>query len=223
MVAVVLGAFALPVPSAGAVPPALAEALASFRTDGPRGWSFTQTTEAAGRSRVERYDAARPEFDRWTLLLQDGREPTPDERREYREKLSRRSRGGTAPPLASQVEVASGRIVTETEERLTCRFRLKPGEQEDLTAEFLRATVVFHKPTRTIETFELVSTGPFSPAFGVRIAAMRTVLHYSLPGADRPSLLQKTTTRLRGRAFWLKSLDADMTVTFTDYEKAGRR
>lgn len=199
---------------------AVREALAEFRTEGPKGWSFTQTTEAAGRSRVERYDAAQPDFARWTLLQQDGRAPTADELRDYREKLSRRSRGGTAPQLAEQLDVTTMELVADSDERVTYRLRLRPGEEDDATAQFLRATVVFHVPTHTIESIELASIAPFSPALGVRIAEMRTTLRYSLPTADRPSLLQQSLTRLRGRAFWVKSLDADMTVTFSDYEYA---
>ena len=83
-------------------------------------------------------------------------------------------------------------------------------------------TLVLHKPTRTIESFQLGAESPFSPTWGVKIVAMKTTLTYSRPEGTRPSLLQQSSTHLRGRAFWLKSLDADMTVTFTDYERAHR-
>jgi len=200
----------------------LAAALQTFGTEGPRGWSFTQTTAGEGHSRIERYDAARPDFERWTLLQEDGRAPTADELQDYREKLSRRSRGGTAPRLADQLDLSTVEIVADTSDRTTYRCRLKPGEPCDLTAKFLAATLVLHKPTQTIESFALAATEPFSPSFGVNIAEMKTTMTYSLPAGDRPSLLQKTTTCLRGRAFYFKSLDADLTVTFTDYERAHR-
>ena len=198
------------------------QALKTFRTEGPKGWSFTQTTEGEGHSRVERYDASKPEFDRWTLLKQDGREPTPDEAQDYREKLSRHSRGGTAPKLTDQLDLTSFQVVLDTAEQATCRMRLKAGEAGDNTAKFLVATLVLHKPTRTIESFQLGAESPFSPTWGVKIVAMKTTLTYSRPEGTRPSLLQQSSTHLRGRAFWLKSLDADMTVTFTDYERAHR-
>ena len=63
-------------------------ALKTFRTDAPKGWSFTQTTVGDAQSRVERYNAAQPEFNRWTLLQQNGRQPTADEFQDYAEKLS---------------------------------------------------------------------------------------------------------------------------------------
>ncbi len=52
---------------------------------------------------------------------------------------------------------------------------------------------------------------------------MNTVMTYHLPAGDRPSLPQKVSTRVRGRAFLFKSLDADMAVTFSDYAWAGRK
>lgn len=181
-----------------------------------------QTTVGGGESRVERYDAARPEFERWTLLRQNNRAPDASESTAYREKQSRRSRGGTAPLLTEQLDLATAEAVDEAGDRVTFRCRLKPGEPGDQTAAHLLATIVVHRPSTTVERFELAAAEPFSPAFGVSIAEMRTTIRYSLPTADRPSLLQQITTRLRGRAFLFKSLDADMTVAYSDHEKAHR-
>lgn len=206
-----------------AVPPELAAALKDFRADAPRGWSFTQTTVAEGKSLVEHCDAAKPEFDRWSLLQQDGRAPTEAEFKNYADVRSRRSRGGTAPKLTEQLNLATLETVADTPERVIFRCQLKPGEMGDKTSEFLRVTLVLHKPTKTIESFELASTGEFAPTFGVKIAEMKTALTYTLPTGDRPSLPDKVTTHQRGRAFFFKSLDADMTVTFTDYERVGTR
>ena len=206
-----------------AVPPELTEALKNFRGDPPKGWSFTQTTAGEGKSTVERCDAAKPEFDRWTLIRKDGHPPTDDEARDYFEVRSRRSRGGTAPKLTDQFDLNTLENVSDTPERATFRLRLRAGEAADKTAEFLRVTLVLHKPTRTLESIELASTGEFSPTFGVKIAEMKTALSYSVPTAERPSLPQTVTTRLRGRAFLFKSLDADLTVTFSDYERVGKK
>lgn len=214
-------AFAAP-EAAPDVPAPLAAALANFRAEGPKGWSFTQTTEGDGRSRVERYDAAQPDFARWTLVQQDGRAPTTEETRDYQEKLSRRSRGGTPPRLVDQLDLLHVAIVNEAPDRIAYRARLQPGEAGDKTAEFLFATMVVHTPTQTVESFEIAAMEPFSPVWGVNIAEMKTTMLYSLPSGDRPSLLQKTVTRVRGRAFFFKSLDADLVVTFAEYQKAGR-
>jgi hypothetical protein len=214
--------FTLACTAAAAVPPALDAALKNFRGEAPRGWSYTQTTTAEGKSTVERHDASKPEFERWSLVQKDGRAPTADELKDYSDARSRRSRTGTAPKLVDQLLLDTIETVAETPERVTYRFRVRPGESRDQTAAFLRATVVLHQPTGTLESFVLANVEPFAPTFGVKISELRTLMTYSLPGGDTPSLPQKVVTRVRGTAFWLKSLDAEMTVIFSDYTKAGR-
>jgi hypothetical protein len=205
------------VPLAASVPAELQTAIAAFRTEPPKGWAFTQTTVAEGKSTVERYEAARPEFDRWKLLSVDGRKPNPDELARYGDTRARRSRGGTAPHLGTQLDPASARIVGDDGQRLTLQLKLKPGELSDRTAEHLQATLVWHKATRAIERLELGNTAEFSPAFGVTIRQVRTAIGYSLPEGDTPALPREVSTRQRGTAFWFKTLDAEMSVTFTDY------
>lgn len=208
---------ALACPLLAVIPAEFEAALKTFRGDPPRGWSYTQTTSAEGKSTVERYDAARPEFDRWKLLQKDGRAPTETELREYADARSRRSRTGTAPKLVEQLDLPTLEKISDDAERTTFRSRLRPGESRDHTAAFLRATLVLHKATQTIESVELGSVSEFAPTFGVKIASLRTLMTYSLPAADRPALPQKVETRVRGRAFLVKSLDGEMTVVYSDY------
>ena len=97
---------------------------------------------------------------------------------------------------------------------------MKPADSGDRTAEHLLATVVVHRPTGSIERVVFASTGAFRPAIGVEITSLRTTLDYDPPAAGRPALPRGMETRLRGTAFWFKSLDADMTLTFTEYLRA---
>jgi hypothetical protein len=209
----------LPSLAVAAIPPALDAALKNFRADPPRGWSYTQTTAAQGESTVERYDATKAEFERWSLVQKNGRTPTADEISTYNEIRSRRSRGGTAPKLTDQIDTTSVEIVADTPERGAYHARLAPGERGDATAPFLRATLVVHKATGTITSIELTNVAEFSPTFAVKIAEMKTTMTYSLPAGATPSLPQQITTHVRGRAFLFKSLDGDMTVTYSNFEK----
>ena len=204
-------------------PAQLTTALEHFRSDPPFGWSFTQTTSAEGKSTVERYDASKPEFDRWSLVQKNGRSPTAPELQQYAEARSRRSRAGTAPRLVEQLLLDAIETTAETAESVTYRCPLRRGESRDNTALFLRASIVVHKPTNSIDSVELANVEPFSPTFGVKISALKTSMTYSRPSADLPSLLQKVITHVRGAAFVFKSLDADMNVTFSDYVKATKR
>lgn len=210
-------------PSFAAIPSELTAALKNFRAEPPAGWSFTQTTTAEGKTTVERCDAAKPAFDRWSLVSQNGRAPKDDELQRYHDIRSRRSRGGTAPKIHEQLDLATLETIADEAERATYRCRLKPAESGDRTAAFLRATLSVHKPTQTVEWIELASTGEFAPAFGVKIAEMKTRMTYSVPSGDTPTLPQSVTTQMRGTAFWFKSLDADLRVTFSDYVWAGKK
>jgi hypothetical protein len=203
-----------------AAPAELTAALATFRQDPPPGWSYTQTVAAGGRSTIERCDAARPEFDRWTLAQKDGRPPTVEEVRVYRETRTQRSRGGTAPRLSDQLDTATARLTKQDDTRATYECRLRPADPGDRTATHLVATIAIHRPTGTVERVVLANEGPFRPALGVEITSLRTELAYDAPADGRPALPRAVTTRLRGTAFWLKSLDDDMTITFTDYARA---
>lgn len=203
-------------------PRELTTALENFRSDPPRGWSFTQTTTGEGKSMVERCDAAKPEFDRWSLLQQDGRAPTPAELKTYAEARSQRSRTGTAPKLTDQFVLEAVETLNDSPERVVFRCPLRPGEARDNTALFLRATITVHKATHTVESIELTNTAAFSPTFGVKINELKTTMSYSLPQSDMPTLPQTVATRVRGQAFLFKSLDAEMTVTFSDYLRVGK-
>jgi hypothetical protein len=210
--------FAFALRALAAVPAELQAALEAFRPDPAKGWSYTQSTAGDGRSTEERHDAAKPEFERWSLTRKDGREPTATERRDYLEIRSRHQPQSTAPRITEQFDLATVETLRGDLERSVYRVRLRPGEASDHTAEHLHATVTVWRATRTIESIELANTEPFAPSFFIRIASMRTLLRYAPPTAERPSLPIEVRTSLRGRAFWFKSLDADLTVTYRDYE-----
>ncbi len=208
---------------AAPLPPELAESLKTFRAEGPRGWSFTQLTAAGNVSQRERFDASQPEFNRWSLVQKNGRTPTADELRTYAEGKSRRSAGFNAPRIQEQLDLNSATLLRTDPGRPQWQFRLKPGGADDKSARFMMMTVTFHEPTRSVERVEISNEKPFSPVLAVSIAENRTVMNYSLPTSDRPSLLQSVTLHLRGQAFWFKSLDEDMTIAFSDYEKAMKK
>lgn len=206
-----------------APPRELTVALESFRSDPPRGWSFTQTTAAEGKSTVERYDAAKPEFDRWSLVQKDGRAPTAAELQDYGEARSRRSRTGTAPRIVDQLVLEAVEVLNDSPDRTVFRCPLRPGESRDKTALHLRATLVLHKSSQSIESIELGNISTFNPTLGVKITSLKTTMTYSRPEAETPSLPQTVVTHVRGTAFFFKSLDADMTVSFSDFVRVGKR
>ncbi|WP_221028816.1 hypothetical protein [Actomonas aquatica] len=202
--------------------PELQAALDAFRTEGPKGWAFTQTVSTAERSRVETFDPLQPDHLKMTLVSENGQPPTPEELRTYREQQTRRSGGFTAPNIKEQLDLASARLTETNGPREIWLFDLVPGGDDDTSAEHMRVTLTFHTPTQTIERVELASFEPFSPVLGVKVALARTVIDYSLPEEDTPSLLQHIHVTVRGRAFFFKSLDSDMTISYSDHRYAGK-
>lgn len=213
---------ALTVLQAVTVPPELDRALKLFRAEGAPHWAFIQTTDADGKSLVEHFDPAKPEFSRWTLLKKNGAAPSEAELKEYRERLSRRT-SGTAPNVKDQIDSATCEIVSDEVERASYRFRLEPGAKADKSAAHMHAIFTLHKPTGVIERVELSAFEPFSPVLAVKISEAKTTMIYSVPTDGRPSLLQQITVHMRGRAMWIKSLDANMTVTYTEHTFAGKK
>jgi hypothetical protein len=206
-----------------AVSPELREALDSFRTEGPKGWAFTQSTASAEKSRVEKFDPLQDFFLKWTLVAENGVPPTVSELNTYRQEHSRRSGGNTAPNVKEQMDYDSAELVSDDGTESAWFFRLKPGADDDSSAEHMAVKLWFHQPTNTISRIELHSLEPFSPVLAVKIELARTVIEYSIPTAETPSLLQSISVKVRGRAFYFKSLDSDLTVSYSDYRYAGKR
>lgn len=215
--------FSLATLTAGTLPLEFEATLKGFRADGTKGWAFTQTTKARKDSLVERYDPTKPEFVRWTLVEKNGKAPTEKEAREYQEKHTRRSGEETAPDVTKQLDLSTAEQVSEDAERAVYRFHLKSGGKDDTTAQYMTSLFTFHKASGTIERVELGNTEPFSPMMAVKIQEARTVITYTLPTADRPTLLDQITVRIRGRAMLVRSLDEDMTVSYSDYHYAGKK
>lgn len=203
-------------------PPELAAALQNFRTEGAKGWSYTQITTGDGEALVERYNPAEPEPLRWTLRSRNGQPPSPEELQQYRQSKVQRSSATNAPRLQEQLDLASCETLPPEGAQTRYRFRLKAGDASDRSAEHLRVTLTYHQPSHTIVSVEIASAAPFSPVFGIKIAESRSTMTYSVPEPGRPSLLLRATIRVRGRAYWLKSLDQDLTVEYRDYAFAGK-
>lgn len=209
--------------AAAELPAPLAAALKEFRAEGPKGWGFTQTTTAGERSRIERFDPLGKNSLQWKLIEQDGQPPATEDIQKYGELKTRRSSHETAPNVKDQIIPGTCETLADTPERGVYRFQLKPGDSDDSSARFMRATFTLHRASGTIEQVELASTGPFSPVFLVKIQEARTVMTYSLPVGDTPALLRKVAVRIRGRAMFFRSLDQDMTVVYSDYAFAGKK
>lgn len=203
------------------VPDEINSALNTFRAEGTRGWSFVQTMQTDKEKLVERFDPSKPENGRWVLLEKDGHAPTASDLKEYADKLSRRGGGETAPDVVHQLDRNAATRVSDDAQKSVYRFRLKPGGKDDASAAFMTATFTYDKATHAFEKVEIANIEPFAPMFAVKVNEARTAVYYHLPSADRPILLDHITVKIRGRALIIRSLDEDMTVSYSDYKYTG--
>jgi hypothetical protein len=212
-----------PLLHADPVPADFNKALDTFKAEGTRGWSFTQTTETEKEKLVEHFDPSKQDSARWTILQKDGHAPTEKDKQEYADKLSRRGGGETAPDVVQQIDRKAATRVSDDAQKSVYSFRLKPGGKDDSSAIYMVATFTYDKATHTFEKVELSNIQAFSPMFAVKIQEAHTVIYYQLPTADRPTLLDHITLQIRGRALIIRSLDEDMTVSYSDYKYTGQR
>jgi hypothetical protein len=204
-----------PLETLTALPAELAEALDSFRAEGPRGWAFTQTTSGADKARVERYNPRLRGSARWTLLSENGVPPTEAELDKYR---ATRPSLDSAAGLAAQLERGSVAVVARDETSATYEFGLKPVSDEDKAAPFMRARFTQDRATRAFTRVELFNTQAFKPAFSLTIHEARTTLTYLPPSEGLPALPHEVVMHVRGERFFMADFEQTVTSRYTDHE-----
>ncbi|MEY4489687.1 MAG: hypothetical protein RIQ79_2195 [Verrucomicrobiota bacterium] len=210
---------AFPVAAVVPVPPELTAALAAYRASGPKGWAFTQTSVGTGKNLIERFDPRVRGPARWTLLRKDGREPTDEEQKEYRQQsLAKNEAEGGG--VRDQLDLVTCALVARDERTATYQFALRPADKGDTAAAHMRARFTLDFPTGAIVRVELSNFEHFSPVISLKIDEASTIMRYSLPSADQPSLLIDITMKLRGRRLWFRSFTQDMSMSYSDQVSA---
>ena len=201
------------------LPPELTTALDHFRAEGPKGWSFTQTTTGDGKDRVERYNPRERGSARWTLISEKGAAPTEAEQQRYRDT---RPPYDSASNLAAQLDRARAALVGQDERSATYEFALKPASDGDTAAAHMRARVTLDRPTGAIVRVELFNFRPFKPAGSLTIEEARTTLVYAPPAEGVPSLPLESSMKVRGKRFWFSGFEQTVTSKFSDHADASK-
>ncbi len=210
-------------PLRGEAPPLAMKAIELLDATDEEAWSYTKTTTSRKETKVERHDATRPEGERWTLMLKDGRVPTAAERREYaQEKADALKRRKEKPETddEQEIDLDSIRLVGETGETATFAFRVGGGS--GIASAFTKdvgGTLVVRKDGGWPERFTIAATKGIRPIPGVRIDEFRVVMTYRRDAASGSILPDSIESRVRGRVFLVKSIDDDTVVRFTEFER----
>jgi hypothetical protein len=204
-------------------------ALASLDETSLDGWAFTETTVHNGTETVARYDPSRPEGERWRLLNVDGRPPTDDEREDFekrnavRDERKEDTEDSEERGLSAAIEADSLVFLDESESHAVYRFKPSSGKEEDDDgmSEHLDGELRISKNGPYVQSLEMRSREPFSPAFSVKIKEFSTVMTFAPAGEKGTVLLESVKVRVIGRAMLFKKLDETVETRFSDYRFVG--
>ncbi len=206
------------------------QALTSLDKTSLEGWAFTETTVRNGTETVARYDPSRPEGERWSLLSIDGRPPTDEARRKFEERRAGRGRGeeqqedSEEQGFSAVIEADSLIPLRESESHAVYGFKPASGEGkgDDGMSEYVDGTLRISKSGPYVESLEMRSREPFSPAFGVKIKEFSTVMTFAPVGDEVIVLPESVAVRMVGRAMLFKKLDETVRTRFSDYRFVGQ-
>ena len=209
-------------PSPAAAHPLAIEALDRLESVDNDTWSYTMTSRSKNGVTIERHDAAAPAGARWTLLQKEGRAPTEKELLEYQEEKAERDarRDKGQRDDEQEVDRSSIRLVSEDERAATFHFQVNSsGRMEKAFTKHILGTLVVNKNGSWAERFELRSTKPIRPIPGVSVREFNVIMTFWRDAQSGEVLFETMQSRIRGRAFGIKSLDDDHHVRFTDFRR----
>lgn len=199
-------------------PAYLQEALAAFTTEVPPGWAYTLKTERDDRQSVERCDPSKPPEEQWTLLLTEGRPPTPEELVKYAKFKTGRTTGATQATFKkSDIEPGSLTLVSEDARwaEYLCAFREQSIQTDKMLGHLALRLKICKQPPH-VEKYTLELREPYSPVFGVKMHELVAVMTFSPPADGRPSLPLRSTSHFRGRMLFLP-VEENLRLTYSDF------
>jgi len=207
------------VAAAADLPSYFGEALARFTSDAPRGWAYTLTTTRAGDTSVERYDPSHPRGGEWTLLQRNGRAATAEEIERYL-----RYKASSTPPTAratfekGDLDRSTFELVREDAATAVFRGRFREDLKEPLLAHLVLELQIA-KSEPAVRSFTMRLVAPFTPALGVKMTELEVAMEFSPPNGDQPSLPRASRSRFRGRLFFIKSIEEDLQIAYSDFTR----
>ncbi len=184
-------------------------------------WRFTETQNNGEETRVRSHDPRRNPA--WVLESVNGSAPDEKALEEHAERLQREAENDEGRPGSNDfnglAEPGSWKLLSETASKAEYQFTPSPDDQED--TEFIKhiiGTLTLNRDTGTVDHFVLKSIKPFRAKLVAKIKSFRTRIDMQriADGVFFPALV---STQIRGRAFGLKKIDADVEVRFSDFQR----
>ncbi len=202
----------------------VALAFATIDTDFEREWAYTETSTEEELTYVGRYDPSQE--NPWQLLSIDGREPTADEAREWRERKGGH-RGDDDDDESVEVQFVTPDTITlieETGEHWLFGFQPAVDGEDEKEIEFMRhveGRLRVVKDGLYVAEIDLRNSRPIKPAFSVRINTFVTTLTFGPAVEGGPIVPRTIDVHVQGRAMLAVRFDETEMIRYTDFEYAG--
>jgi len=180
--------------------------------------SFTRSMQDGDLNTTERFD---PGHGTWELLQIDGRSPTAKEVKNYSDDRNDRV-NRTLPTALEFDDVADpGSFKLSEESNLEAVYEFTPAadtaDDKRITAA-LTGKLVIDKNLQSVAYVEVSNTQPFSPGFGIKVKSMYQKVEYQWLEQQGVFVIGEVTVKVTGKAFGLKKVSQDMTVTFGEFD-----
>jgi hypothetical protein len=190
-------------------------------------WAFTVTSSGSDGDRVGRFDPRRPQDERWTLLMIDGRPPTDKESAEYAKNNHHFGDGdgdgdNGDDSAIDMVEPGTLRLVEETDDYWLLSF-VPTDDDADVgrkVLESMQGTVKIIKDGEYLAYIDIHNEKPIRPQLGVKMK--KFLMHMSFgPIADNgPVVMRSMDFAIKLSAFVLVRVNEAESLAFSDFEYA---
>jgi len=192
-------------------------------------WAFTVTSSGSDGDRVGRFDPRRPQDERWTLLMIDGRPPTDKESAEYAKNNHHFGDGdgdgdNGDDSAIDMVEPGTLRLVEETDDYWLLSFVPTDDDDDDdvgrKVLESMQGTVKIIKDGEYLAYIDIHNEKPIRPKLGVKMK--KFLMHMSFgPIADNgPVVMRSMDFAIKLSAFVLVRVNEAESLAFSDFEYA---
>ena len=191
-------------------------------------WAFTVTSSGSDGDRVGRFDPRRPQDERWTLLMIDGRPPTDKESAEYAKNNHHFGDGdgdgdNGDDSAIDMVEPETLRLVEETDDYWLLSFVPTDDDDDDVgrkVLESMQGTVKIIKDGEYLAYIDIHNEKPIRPKLGVKMK--KFLMHMSFgPIADNgPVVMRSMDFAIKLSAFVLVRVNEAESLAFSDFEYA---
>ena len=191
-------------------------------------WAFTITSSGSDGDRVGRFDPRRPQDERWTLLMIDGRPPTDKESAEYAKNNHHFGDGdgdgdNGDDSAIDMVEPGTLRLVEETDDYWLLSFVPTDDDDDDVgrkVLESMQGTVKIIKDGEYLAYIDIHNEKPIRPKLGVKMK--KFLMHMSFgPIADNgPVVMRSMDFAIKLSAFVLVRVNEAESLAFSDFEYA---